>query len=37
MEAQNNMKTYSSRGGKRYARGGLTDELLGMSPDEFGD
>jgi hypothetical protein len=37
MEAQDNMKTYSSRGGKRYARGGLTDELLGMSPDEFGD
>ena len=37
MEAQNRMKNYSSRGGRRYARAGLTDELLGMTPDEFGD
>jgi hypothetical protein len=38
MEADNRMGNYSSRGGKKFARQGLTGDLLyGMTPDEFGD
>src|ERR1700686_2522264 len=38
METEMRMRNYSGRGGKRFARAGLTDDLLyGMTPDEFGD
>ena len=37
MEAQNRMNTNSRRGGTRYYRTTLTDDLFGMSQDEFGN